>query len=656
MQIFEVKNNLVKAVYDTAQENLVLSGFTVIKDATQSFIGQIIHLESNSQGNFAIIKLLFTFDSQGIISNYNGSVPDSKSFIESVDSQELLELLPIQNLISVGELAQQKVKLNLDRSFLENKLLICCENQEDNEWLTKNLAIQLVNDNKKVLVFDLKGDLDFSENKVIASETFKLPLNYETINFIYKTLDEAAAETKALIQEVFLEVQNYVKNLPEQFIPFETFKNVVDEQYDEMDLVELLLLKNKLLKYYEEGIFAQDKSEFDSLLESLKLKDATVFDLSKVDEAIQREIISYAYSIAGQLGDEIYVFVNLDSSNSDKKLLKQIFTSKNVYSSIICPYSFKYLSELKQLSKNLIFFAPLQQQSDFASYNAFLNKLNPHEFIVYGKSTQNMPLIVKLEKDQLQEILQPENTEEAAEISEEELLDQEIKKDVDEIFTAPRKDKLEIENQQQEIIEDEFSDEDLDFIDDLGVAELNQDDLIQEQQDFPQEIEPEYIQEIVDEQVQDFEAETEIQENIEETVNEFAGEFESISQEIEETENQAEEDMINYAEEQNEEQEETESFSDVLNQQAQESIEPPAVDILPASMSSAPIVPIYSADVEPQVQSDEVEQGDTVVHPKYGKGTVEKLISYGSKTLCSINFDNVGRRLLDPNLAELKKV
>lgn len=35
-------------------------------------------------------------------------------------------------------------------------------------------------------------------------------------------------------------------------------------------------------------------------------------------------------------------------------------------------------------------------QHDFAAYNTFLNKLNPDEFVIYGKSTQNIPLIVEL--------------------------------------------------------------------------------------------------------------------------------------------------------------------------------------------------------------------------------------------------------------------
>ena len=58
---------------------------------------------------------------------------------------------------------------------------------------------------------------------------------------------------------------------------------------------------------------------------------------------------------------------------------------------------------------------------------------------------------------------------------------------------------------------------------------------------------------------------------------------------------------------------------------------------------------------EDLVVSDPIQQGDTVFHAKYGSGIVEKMIKYGNKTLFSINFDNIGRRLLDPTLTEIKK-
>ena len=80
-------------------------------------------------------------------------------------------------------------------------------------------------------------------------------------------------------------------------------------------------------------------------------------------------------------------------------------------------------------------------------------------------------------------------------------------------------------------------------------------------------------------------------------------------------------------------------------------------EILETRSSSTPIVPVYDADIpqEDLVMSDPIQQGDTVTHAKYGSGVVEKMIKYGNKTLFSINFYNIGRRLLDPTLTEIKK-
>ena len=67
-------------------------------------------------------------------------------------------------------------------------------------------------------------------------------------------------------------------------------------------------------------------------------------------------------------------------------------------------------------------------------------------------------------------------------------------------------------------------------------------------------------------------------------------------------------------------------------------------------------LPVFPAEESSSDMSINFEQGDEVSHPKYGKGVVEKLIKYGNKTLCSIAFEEVGRRLLDPNISELQKL
>lgn len=356
-----------------------------------------------------------------------------------------------------------------------------------------------------------------------------------------------------------------------------------------------------MLKYYEEGIFAQNSDEFDSLRASFSYLEPTIFDVSGVDEKIQREMISYAYSLANQ-SDGIYVFCNIDNDNSDKKLLKQIFMSNRTYSTIICAYSYKYLKELKQLAKNMILFAPIHQQNDFAGYNTFLNKLNNHEFIIYGKTTQYLPLIVKLEaatvtqaEEQMgnEEVPTYEDVQEPNPLEEENLsafqpfspsaeddLDEQINQDVDSLYMPPKQEDFNVEVIEDAHGETELTEDDLDALDDFGVVEES----------------------------------SEVEDENHSTIQPFNHSTDEEAPEVEE------------------------------------------IEILPVKQANTPIVPVYSADIEPKAESDELDQGDVVSHPKYGKGTVEKLITYGAKTLCSINFDNVGRRLLDPTLVELKKV
>ena len=103
--------------------------------------------------------------------------------------------------------------------------------------------------------------------------------------------------------------------------------------------------------------------------------------------------------------------------------------------------------------------------------------------------------------------------------------------------------------------------------------------------------------------------------------------------------------------------EEEDGFLEPLEEVGNSGLEEEPKEILEKRETSTPIVPVYNADIpqEDLVISDQIEQGDTVLHAKYGSGIVEKMIKYGTKTLYSINFDNVGRRLLDPTLTEIKK-
>ncbi len=400
MNVLEIKNNLVKIAYDV-NDNLALGGFVVIEDTNTPYVAQVVNIKADSTSNFAIVKLLFTFNEEGILKNYNGTIPSAKAIVSVLPSKELLDIIPVESPLILGQLAQQDVQIKVDSTILDNNLLVCSNNLENTNILLNNIIKQI---DKKAVIFDTDGLFDF-EDKVVFGKDFKLPLNYDTINFIYDNdLEDVDATSKAIIQDIFIEVQEYTKTLPEGYLPFETFLNVVDQQYRETQITQLILLKNKLLKYKEQNVFAETLKDILNLSIAIEKKDVTVIDISNMAPVLQKEIISYVYATMQTINETIYSFVKIQNENTDKKLLKKLIDRNNVFSTIICSHAFKYVMELKEIAQNLILFAPLTLQHDFASYNTFMNKLNNDEFIIYGAHTQNIPFIVELDELNFDEI------------------------------------------------------------------------------------------------------------------------------------------------------------------------------------------------------------------------------------------------------------
>lgn len=395
MKVLEIKNNLVKVINET-EEKLILAGFVVIEDDKTPYVGQIVSLKADSGISYAIVKLLFTFDSDGIVKNYDGSIPKLDANVNILDAKDLLEILPVQTPIKLGKLAQQEFLLSVDRSILQNNLLICSDSAKNTSILVSNFAKQIENNAESSVIFDTDGKYEEGK-KFVFGKDFKLPLNFDSINFIYGSdLTNVDATSRAVIQDIFLEVQDYTRTIPDKFIPFDTFIDVVSQQYTESGIPELALLKNKLLKYKEENVFAQSKYEIISLKEYIRDNYTTIIDISNIDSKLQREVIEYVYTVLEDMNSSIYSFVKVDDKNSDKKLLKHLLNENKIYTNLICNHNYKYVYELKAQTDNMILFAPETTRHDFASYNTFLNKLNHDEFVVWGNSTQRIPLIIEL--------------------------------------------------------------------------------------------------------------------------------------------------------------------------------------------------------------------------------------------------------------------
>lgn len=740
MKVLEIKNNLVKIEYDV-KDNLALSNFVIIEDTNTPYVAQVVNIKADATKNFAIVKLLFTFNEDGILKNYNGTIPSTKARVSILPSNELLDIIPIEDPIILGELAQQNIQLKVDKTIFDNNLLICSNNLENTSTLLNNIIKQFKN---KVVIFDTDGQFDW-ENKLYFGKDFKLPLNYDTINFIYDTeLEDVDATSKAIIQDIFIEVQEYTKTLPEGYLPFETFLNVVDQQYKETKITELVLLKNKLLKYRDLQVFAETLKDVLNLSIAIEKSDIAVIDISDMPYLLQKEIMTYTYDIMYSIKSDIYSFVKIDNNNTDKKLLKKFLGRSNIYTTLICSHDYKYLQEIKEAAQNLILFAPLTLQHDFASYNTFLNKLNQDEFIVYGAHTQNIPLIVELNEIDLSEnetSTDEENTN----------TNEEIIKNDSNIIPMPQIQEEDTENNEQESNTEVIENNSAENIDTNNKININQipeveypditinetpveqndtstdnteivaiDESIHIDNTLPpvdnvletQEIveEPNIIEDVNSDKLiietpekssndstnnqeensieffnqendienineEEIEPQIDIQEpeidySVEDTdIEENFGEPQIIEPNDELVEKVAKDvDKVfyeklpdeNYELPDNDNPETDELTEDDLNLIDDLSVDDNNIQLEDFQDSEnsqqTPVVPIYETDdLEPNINQT-LEPGDKVSTPKYGEGIVERMIKYGNKMLCSIEFPNIGRRLLDPAMSEITKL
>lgn len=688
MKLLDIRNNLVKISYET-HDKIAIGKFIALTNTNCSYVAQIINLKAELNSNFAVAKLLFTFSNEGIIDNYDGTIPSLSSELSYINTKDILNIIPIEKPITLGKLAQQDDTLKIDETLFEKNLLICAEKLENACTLINNTVAQL---SDKALIIDT--DSTFTEYKSVQfKKDFKLPLNSRMIDFLYENeLDGVDATSKAIIQDIFYEVQEYSKTIPNGFIPFDRFLDVVSAQYEETKIPELVLLKQKLLKYKEENIFAQTYEDIKSLKTAVQDNSLSYIDISNADDLIQKELITFIHNEIDSIESYMYCFVKLNNKNSDKKLLRELLDNQHIFTTIICSHDYKYVHELKQKAENVIFFAPQTIQHDFAIYNTFVNKLNANEFVIYGALTQNIPFLVELTEltqDELNEkieneefsdntLIQEENSNssnnpfsnsfdisqnygdensqdledkivtEEEEISNENIIDDDFEEQlnnsfisetngIDEIQYSTDKQIPSIEDLTQEIEEEEvLTEDDLDFIDGFSDAEQENTDInIEEETIINSSIEND------DSETTNNDEYSEI-ENILETTedNDYITEQEFINEETEESlENDTEEEIKDETleEDANIYEESLPSFSEELdtNDEQEE-------------------LPIYES--ETIASTSDFAQGDTVKHPKYGNGVIEKLIKYGNKTLCSITFENVGKRLLDPSISEIEKV
>ena len=733
MQLLEVKNDIAKIIYNPTENHLLPSDFLLVEDANQKLIAQITNISTkeDSENNLADARLSLSIDKDDNLSYYNGYIPSKTSNLVYINSDEIIELIkgPGEN-IYLGNLSNHsECFVKLSDSFVNEKLYIQSDREDKTKTLIQNIISELYSKQKKVILLDIDGRYNSIVNvpKLKISESFKLPLNIEAFNTILENdINDCPIEDKAVIQSIVLELREYLKTLENKFLPFTLFKNVVDNEFMSNPISGLMLLRNKLWLYAQESIFAESKSQFDLINAILDKQNILIIDASSLEEKWYKFAIQ---SILELINKHCYFVLSLNDVPLDKKSIISIYNNNKAIPIVSTSYDNNYRQVLKSVCKNQILFKPSNFIKDDEAYNTLLNKINSGEFIIYGESTLYLPLIIELQAFDSS--------------TNEEVIQNEIKKDVDKLLSSPRKiipteavindehqqysvskEKNNSSNENEDILDDDFNDSDLDFLDEQNKEPITIDDIRNKKQnqevktneydvfkpmslqessidnkdgtDLIKDIESIEIPNLSEIKEEDTNAKND---NIENEIKEqpvilpmgvanssvnFSpkDEIESLQNEndilkinevesIDLSENKKEsindeivniDDVINNISSNNDQnptqqESEEEKNKDIIIEMEKEETPPPINEEIKDKTN--PDIPVYETDNSSEIKISDIpfKIGDKVYHPKHGYGIIEGFANYSNKILfCQIEFENVGRRILDPRISGIEKV
>ena len=552
-----------------------------------------------------------------------------------------------------------------------------------------------------------------------------MPLNIEAFNTILEyDIVDCPIEDKAVIQSIVLELREYLNTLENKFLPFTLFRNVVDNEFMANPISGLMLLRNKLWLYAQESIFAESKSQFDLINNILEKQDVLVIDASNLEEKWHKFAIQTLVSL---IEKHCYLVLSLNDVPMDKKAIISLYNTQNIIPIVSTSYDSNYRQLLKSVCKNQILFKPTYLINDEDAYNTLLPKINTGEFILYGESTLYLPLILELQSFDSS--------------TKEEVIQNEIKKDVDKFLSPAKKvipaetvvtedissivDSISDEASQQinnvELIDDiiadiqedgpienvpvpeniddildDLNDSDLDFLEDedinknsISIEDIrktkssepvvdNQYDIFvpmsvresmakaaalkeQEQQkvetntdvldeDF-QDVQLDELPELENIETQSDSQDIIITQDIDDVINDLTDNLDSGNEVDDNIVVQSQPASTNTSTSNQVEKQidiELETDDDIL---------PPVKEDINVKASSK--LPVYESGngSDGSIPDLPYKIGDKVYHPKHGIGIIEGFANYSNKILfCQIDFENVGRRILDPRIAGIEKV
>lgn len=442
MRILEVRDGFVKF---EADETICLSSFIQIDGIEKNYIAQVIQLKRSGENSIGYAKILFLYD--GSLLNYDKTLPSKEAEIKEFTFEILGNSIKANSPIIIGKTQSSDLNITIDSSAFDKKMLMSIDDKISNNLIVRNLVKQFNNLDKNVVIIDTLGIID--AKKLVAGVDFKLPLNTESLAFMYQDcLNDATADSKSLIIEIFKDLSEYSKTVP--FVPFEALKSIVDDMVDKSHVFKLLVLKNKLTKFDRLGYFAKNKKEVDSLKHYLNSK-CTIIDLSKLDSAFMNRYLSFIYET---MSDDTQVLLELANTVS-KKNIKDILTN-DIATTFVTHSRFKYLNDIKNVFDNFVVTPSIANNEIFNIYSTFLKTMPKNTYLIAGEATNYIPLVSPIK--QINDTIEIAKTEENDDNLEQEL-ENIVEDDIAPIETSSEIDELEqsekIEEAEEEVFEEE---------------------------------------------------------------------------------------------------------------------------------------------------------------------------------------------------------
>lgn len=785
MFVEQINGQNIKIKFDVNEKQLLLGDvLKITASGKNGVLVQVIGIstdEKNSNFNVAESKILFTIDNSGKLVNWQGNVPSQDFMISRLSAKEVLlcsNTLEQQNPVPVGTLSLYPgTEVNIEAALFEKPTVIYCDTQTQKDNILNILSCELSKNLEKTVLIDFNGSYsDLKVSTVLeAGKDIKLPFDLKGLELFYnRCFSGTSPETRAIVENVFMEIENYLSSDGVDYIPFNNFRQAVDAVYEAHKLTGLVLLKNKLLKLQKSGVFADKKLEINSLYRSIVNSNLVIVDLSKFTAEWQRDLIEFIIdSNVKNYRQKFFLLLDADKINADKLLVEKLCINavKNGISPVIITgHESEAAVSLLSYAANIIAFAP-ENTTRIAALKDALIRLKDNEAVLTGKITNNVPLYVNIydadsaeegcssvesgaslqaspeiyliPEEEAESRISRQSTKEQTEEEEFNYSNQfehdesgiELIDNISRLQEADFEQKLEDEDEEpsaampfnaENRAEEEY-DEDYSLPESGLEEESNytyQDESLEEAAYGSQEYDNQE-DEVINvnsnnsfyDEDDDFSYSSDVQEDSYSTGSQGSSFYDAMESENTYSPSAqkydsgfSEDDLLNFVddnvdennqhssyagEEQGDEnfdygsneefQDESvldyssfydddesqnsnitdeysyqQDYSDEYDEVIPDLYEEPQAPAVKTKPSGPPVpdIPVYSVpknNAEIPAEAD-FQEGDKVSHEKYGVGVITKIIGSSEKRLCSIQFDDAGRRLLDPKLAELKKV